>query len=176
MYRRIIIHQISKSLFWYDQYRCYSEPLLQLIQRVLAFIWIKCPFGPTYSWVKLFPQNPLQISCSSPAKPKKLLMLNTIFCLSQFNTASTFSESTAIPLPETVSKELDFLKPKFTLWKLDMKLTLSQQLQSNQEMLLVLLFRSGIDENVFDEYYDELVQVRSKNPIHRIYEQCWRVR
>lgn len=53
---------------------------------------------------------------------------------------------------------------------------LPQQLQSNPKMLLVLLLRLRINENVVDEYYNELVQVRSENPIHHIHEECWCVR
>ena len=60
----------------------------------------------------------------------------------------------------------DLLQPKLALAELCIKLMVPQGLQGDPEMLLVLCLCPRKDENVVDEYYDELIQERAKNPVH----------
>jgi hypothetical protein len=54
-------------------------------------------------------------------------------------------------------KKWDFLQPESTLAELDIELMVSKSLQNNSEMLRMLLFTLGIDQDVINEDHDKLV-------------------
>jgi hypothetical protein len=48
----------------------------------------------------------------------------------------------------------------------------SKSLQNNSEMLHMLLFTLGIDQDVIIEYHDKLVQHRHEYGVHQVHEMC----
>jgi hypothetical protein len=51
-----------------------------------------------------------------------------------------------------MSKKWDLLQPECTLTKLGIELMVTKSLQNNSEMLRMLFFALGIDQDVIDEY------------------------
>jgi hypothetical protein len=56
-----------------------------------------------------------------------------------------------------MSQKRNFLQPKSTLAKLGIELMVSKSLQNNSEMLRILLFTLGIDQDVINEDHDKFV-------------------
>jgi hypothetical protein len=57
----------------------------------------------------------------------------------------------------------DFLQPESTLAELGIELMVSESLQNNIEMLRMLFFTFGIDQDVVNEDHDKLVQLRHED-------------
>jgi hypothetical protein len=60
---------------------------------------------------------------------------------------------------DDMSKKRNFLQPESTLAELDIKLMVSKSLQNNSEMLCMLLFTLGVDQDVVNKDHDKLVQL-----------------
>jgi hypothetical protein len=58
---------------------------------------------------------------------------------------------------DDMSKKRNFLPPESTLAKLGIELMVSKSLQNNSEMLRMLFFTLGIDQDVINEDHDKLV-------------------
>jgi hypothetical protein len=58
-----------------------------------------------------------------------------------------------------MSKKLNFLQPECTLAEFGIELMVSESLQNNLEMLHMLFFIFGIDQDVVNEDHDKLVQL-----------------
>jgi hypothetical protein len=71
-----------------------------------------------------------------------------------------------------MSKKQNFLQPESTLAKLDIELIVSKLLQNNSEMLRMLFFTLGIDQDVINEDHDKLVQLRHEYGVHQVQEMC----
>jgi hypothetical protein len=56
-----------------------------------------------------------------------------------------------------MSKKRNFLQLESTLAELDIELMVSKSLQNNSEMLRMLFFTLGIDQDVINEDHDKLV-------------------
>jgi hypothetical protein len=67
----------------------------------------------------------------------------------------------------------NFLQPESTFAELVIELMVSKSLQNNSEMLCMLLFTLGIDQNVVNEDHDKLAQLRHEYEVHRVHEMCW---
>jgi hypothetical protein len=65
-----------------------------------------------------------------------------------------------------MSKKWNFLQLESTLVELGIELMVSKSLQNNSEMLRMLLFTLGIDQDVINEYHDKLVQLRYEYGVH----------
>jgi hypothetical protein len=48
----------------------------------------------------------------------------------------------------------------------------SKSLQNNSEMLRMLFFTLGIDQDVINEDHDKLVQLRHEHGVHQVHEMC----
>jgi sirohydrochlorin ferrochelatase len=71
-----------------------------------------------------------------------------------------------------MSKKRNFLQPKSTLAELGIELMVMKSLQNNSEMLHMLFFTLGIDQDVISEDHDKLVQLRHEHGVHQVYEMC----
>jgi hypothetical protein len=71
-----------------------------------------------------------------------------------------------------MSKKRKFLQPESTLAKLDIELMVSKSLQNSSEMLRMLLFTLGVDQDVVNEDHDKLVQLRHEYGVHQVHEMC----
>jgi hypothetical protein len=56
-----------------------------------------------------------------------------------------------------MTKKRYFLQPESTLAKLGIELMVSKSLQNNSEMLRMLLFALGVDQDVVNEDHDKLI-------------------
>jgi hypothetical protein len=71
-----------------------------------------------------------------------------------------------------MSKKQNFLQPKCTLAELGMELMVSKSLQNHSEMLRMLFFIFGTDQDVVNEDHDKLVQLRHEYGVHQVHEMC----
>jgi hypothetical protein len=69
-----------------------------------------------------------------------------------------------------MSQKQNFLQPKSTFIELGIELMVSKSLQNNSEMLRMLLFALGIDQDVINEDHDKLVQLRHEHRVHQVHE------
>jgi hypothetical protein len=58
-----------------------------------------------------------------------------------------------------MSKKWNFLQPESTLAELGIELMVTKSPQNNSEMLCMLLFTLGIDQDIINEDHDKLVQL-----------------
>jgi hypothetical protein len=58
-----------------------------------------------------------------------------------------------------MSKKRNFLQPESTLAEFGIELMVPKSLQNNTEMLCMLFFTHGIDQDDVNEYHDKLVQL-----------------
>jgi hypothetical protein len=58
-----------------------------------------------------------------------------------------------------MSKKWNFLQPESTLAELAIELMVSKSLQNNSEMLRMLLFTLGIDQDVVNGDHDKFIQL-----------------
>jgi hypothetical protein len=71
-----------------------------------------------------------------------------------------------------MSKKWNLLKPECTPAKLGIKLMVTKSLQNNPNMLLMLFFILGVDQDVINEYHDKLVQLWHEYGVHQVHEIC----
>jgi hypothetical protein len=71
-----------------------------------------------------------------------------------------------------MSKKRNFLHPESSLAKLDIELMVSKSLQNNSEILHMLFFTLGIDQDVINEDHDKLVQLWHEHGVHQVHEMC----
>jgi hypothetical protein len=71
-----------------------------------------------------------------------------------------------------MSNKWNFLQPESTLAELGIELMVSKSLQNNLEMLCMLLFTLGVDQDVINEDHDKLVQLRHEYGVHQVHELC----
>jgi hypothetical protein len=69
-----------------------------------------------------------------------------------------------------MSKKWNFLQPESTLAELGIELMVSMTLQNNSEMLRMLLFALGVDQDVVNEDHNKLVQLRHEYGFHQVHE------
>jgi hypothetical protein len=60
---------------------------------------------------------------------------------------------------DDMSKKWNFFQPESTLAELAIELMVSKSLQNNSEMLCMLLFTLGIDQDVVNGDHDKLIQL-----------------
>jgi hypothetical protein len=66
----------------------------------------------------------------------------------------------------------NFLQPKSTLAELGIELMVSKLLQNNSEMLCMLLFTLGIDQEVINEDHNKLIQLQHEHRVYQVHEMC----
>jgi pimeloyl-CoA synthetase len=71
-----------------------------------------------------------------------------------------------------MSKKWNFLQLESTLAELGIELMVMKSPQNNSEMLRMLLFTLGIDQDVINKDYDKLVQLRHEYGVHQVHEMC----
>jgi hypothetical protein len=71
-----------------------------------------------------------------------------------------------------MSKKRNFLQPESTLAEFDIELMVSKSLQNNLEILCMLFFTLGIDQDVINEDHVKLVQLRHEYRVHQVHEMC----
>jgi hypothetical protein len=65
-----------------------------------------------------------------------------------------------------MSKNRNFLQLESTLAELDIELMVLKSLQNNSEMLRMLLFALGIDQDIVNEDYYKLIQLQHEHRVH----------
>jgi hypothetical protein len=73
---------------------------------------------------------------------------------------------------DDMPKKWNFLQPESTLAELGIELMVSKSLQNISEMLRLLLFTLGIDQDVVNEDHDKLVQLWHEYGVHQVHEMC----
>jgi hypothetical protein len=73
---------------------------------------------------------------------------------------------------DDMSQKQNFLQPKSTLAELGIELMVSKSLQNNSEILRMLLFTLGIDQDVINEDHDKLVQLWHEHGVHQVHKMC----
>jgi hypothetical protein len=74
-----------------------------------------------------------------------------------------------------MSKKWNILQPKSALAELGIELMVLKSLQNNSEMLRMLFFTLGIDQDVINKDHDKLVQLRHEHGVHQVHEMCMRI-
>jgi hypothetical protein len=72
-----------------------------------------------------------------------------------------------------VAQELDFPLPEFTFGQFSIQLMVAQSLKYDMQMLSVLGFILGINQDIIDEDHHKLVQLWHKYGVHQIHEISW---
>ena len=67
-------------------------------------------------------------------------------------------------------------KPKLALTELCVQLMVSQKLQDDPQMILMLLLKLRVYQNVIHEDCYKLIQIGLKYPMHEVHECCWGIR
>ena len=49
-------------------------------------------------------------------------------------------------------------------------------LENNPQMILMLLLKLGVDQDVVNNDHNKLIQIGLEYPMHEIHECCWRIR
>jgi hypothetical protein len=75
-------------------------------------------------------------------------------------------------IKDDMSKKRNFLQPESTLAEFGIELMVPKSLQNNTEMLCMLFFTHGIDQDDVNEYHDKLVQLQHEYRVHQVYEMC----
>jgi hypothetical protein len=73
---------------------------------------------------------------------------------------------------DDMSKKGNFLQPESTLAEFGIELMVTKSLQNNSEMLRMLFFTLGIEQDVINEDHDKLVQLRHEYGVHQVHEMC----
>jgi hypothetical protein len=73
---------------------------------------------------------------------------------------------------DDMSQKWNLLQPECTLVELGIELMITKPVQNNSEMLRILFFALGIDQDVVNEYHDKLVQLQHEYGVHHVYEMC----
>jgi hypothetical protein len=69
-----------------------------------------------------------------------------------------------------MSQKWNLLKPEYTLVELGIELMVTKSLQNNLEMLCMLFFALGIDQDIINEYHYKLVQLQHEYKVHQVHE------
>ena len=72
-----------------------------------------------------------------------------------------------------MTRELHFSHLAIVLLSFSKQLMISQSLENNPQVGGILLSGLGIEQDVIDQYHDELIQIWSKNSVHEIYKRHW---
>jgi hypothetical protein len=70
-------------------------------------------------------------------------------------------------------KERYFIQPELTFIELGIELIISQLLQYQPQMFLMLSIILGINQNVFNVYHNKLIKIFHEHLIHQIHEVGW---
>jgi hypothetical protein len=73
---------------------------------------------------------------------------------------------------DDMSQKRNILQPECTLAEHGIELMVSKSLQNNSEMLCMLLFTLGIDQDVVNEDHDKLIQLWHEHGVHQVHEMC----
>ena len=73
-------------------------------------------------------------------------------------------------------QESHLSKPKLALTELGTQLMVPECLENNLQMILMLLLRLGVDQDVVNKDHNRLIQIGLEYPIHEVHECCWRIR
>jgi hypothetical protein len=73
---------------------------------------------------------------------------------------------------DDMSKKQNFLQPESTLAELGIELMVTKSLQNSSEMLCMLFFTLGIDQDVINEDHDKLVQLQHEYRVRQVHEMC----
>jgi hypothetical protein len=71
-----------------------------------------------------------------------------------------------------MSQKWNFLQPECTLAELGIELMVTKSLQNNSNVLLMLFFILGVDQDIVNEYHDKLVQFWHEYRVHQIHKMC----
>jgi hypothetical protein len=71
-----------------------------------------------------------------------------------------------------MSKKRNFPKSESTLAKFGIELMVPKSLENNAEILRMLFFALGIDQDVINEDHDKLVQLQHEYGVHQVQEMC----
>jgi hypothetical protein len=71
-----------------------------------------------------------------------------------------------------MSKKWNFLQPESTLAELGIELMVPKSLQNNAEILCMLFFILGVDQDVVNEGHNKLVQLQHEYKVHQVHEMC----
>ena len=75
-----------------------------------------------------------------------------------------------------MSLEFHLSKPKLALTKLGIQLMIPKCLENNPQMILMLLLRLGVDQDVVNKDHKKLIQIGLEYPMHEIHECRWSIR
>jgi hypothetical protein len=73
---------------------------------------------------------------------------------------------------DDMSMKRNFLQLESTLTELGIELMVTKSLQNNVEILHMLFFTLGIDQDVINDDHDKLVQLRHEYRVHQVHEMC----
>jgi hypothetical protein len=73
---------------------------------------------------------------------------------------------------DDMPKKWNFLQPESRHAELGIELMVSKSLQNNLEMLRMLFFTLGIDQDVLNEDHNKLVQLQHEHRVHQVHEMC----
>jgi hypothetical protein len=71
-----------------------------------------------------------------------------------------------------MSKKRNFPQSESTLAEFGIELMALKSLQNNAEMLCMLFFTLGIDQDVINEDNDKLVKLRHEYGVHQVHKMC----
>src|SRR3954468_13623667 len=72
-----------------------------------------------------------------------------------------------------MSEKSNFIQPEFTHTELGIHLVLPELLKYQAQMLFMLFFALGIDQNVVDEYDHNFFNKIHEHFVHHVHEICW---
>ena len=75
-----------------------------------------------------------------------------------------------------MSQEFHLSKQKLALTELGIQLMVPECLENNCQMILMLLLRLGVDQDVVNKYCNKLIQIGLEYPMHEIHECRWSIR
>src|SRR6185437_9700064 len=70
-----------------------------------------------------------------------------------------------------MTEEWNLVNPELALAELGIQLMLSQSLQHESQMLLMLFFYLGEDQNIINEDHHEDIQIVHENHVHQVHEE-----
>src|SRR6185312_3947762 len=90
------------------------------------------------------------------------LPLEHILHLAQINSNAS--------LRDNMTEEWNLVNPELALAELGIQLMLSQSLQYESQMLLMLFFYLGEDQNIINEDHHEDIQIIHEDHVHQMHE------
>ena len=75
-----------------------------------------------------------------------------------------------------MSQEFHLSKPKLALTELGIQLMVPECLENNPQMILMLLLRLGVDQDVVNKYHNKVIQIGLEYPMQEIHEYRWGIR